>query len=210
MTESKEEQEKRKIRELEGKNITHYSVLLQAWIQTKMERDKTLVTLSAAGIGLLVTILTTTGVLKEWEILLYLGAFIGFLVTIWTSIKIYELNSQHIENELKQDSAKLIELEKYDRRSIRFFIFGAICACIIGIVAASNQFFIIKEDEMTKTKETAVRPKGDFVEKSLNGLEGLRPEATQSGADNTQSQQTGNSSGSDSSSGNTSGSDPKK
>lgn len=210
MTESKEEHEKRKIRELEGKNVAHYSVLLQAWIQTKMERDKTLVTLSAAGIGLLVTILTTTGVLKEWEILLYLGAFIGFLVTIWTSIKIYELNSQHIENELRQDSAKLIELEKYDRRSIRFFIFGAICACFIGIVAASNQFFIIKEDEMAKTKETAARPKGDLVEKSLNGLQGLRPEATQSGADNTQSQQTGNSSGSDSSSGNTSGSDPKK
>jgi len=42
MPESKEEAEKRVLRELEGKNIAHYSVLLSSWIQTKMERDKTL------------------------------------------------------------------------------------------------------------------------------------------------------------------------
>lgn len=210
MAESKEEQEKRYIRELEGKNVAHYSVLLQAWIQTKMERDKTLVTLSAAGIGLLITILITAGVTNGWEIILYLGSFIGFLVTIWTSIKIYELNSKHIENELRYDSVKAIELEKYDRRSIRFFIFGAICACSIGIVAASNQLFIIKEKKMANTKETKVMPKGDLVEESLNGLQGLRPEATQPGRGNTQSQQTGDSSGSNSDSGNTSSNDSKK
>ena len=59
MAESDEDMKARKLRELEGKNIAFYSTLLSAWIQTKMERDKTLVTLSAAAIGLLVTILTT-------------------------------------------------------------------------------------------------------------------------------------------------------
>lgn len=60
-------------RELEGKNIAYYSVLVNAWIQTRMERDKTLVTLSAAAVGLLVTLLTTVGINKEWIILLYLA-----------------------------------------------------------------------------------------------------------------------------------------
>ena len=79
MPESKEESEKRVLRELEGKNIAHYSVLLGAWIQTKMERDKTLVTLSAAAIGLLVTIFTTVGVKSIWEIPIFAVAVISFL-----------------------------------------------------------------------------------------------------------------------------------
>ena len=61
MAESSDEKEKRMLRELEGKNIAHYSTLLAAWIQTKMEIDKTLVTLSTAAIALLVTILTAVG-----------------------------------------------------------------------------------------------------------------------------------------------------
>lgn len=59
--ESEDENRNRILKEPEGKNIAHYSVLLDAWIQTRTERDKTLVTLSAAGVGLLVTILTTAG-----------------------------------------------------------------------------------------------------------------------------------------------------
>ncbi|MDA8663964.1 hypothetical protein N9L66_03280 [Porticoccaceae bacterium] len=62
MPETDEEREARVLRELEGKNVAYYSTMLSAWIETKMERDKTLVTLSAAGIGLLVTILTVIGV----------------------------------------------------------------------------------------------------------------------------------------------------
>lgn len=46
------------------KDVAYYSALVSAWIQTKMERDKTLASLSAGGIGLLVTILSTVGVQK--------------------------------------------------------------------------------------------------------------------------------------------------
>lgn len=82
MSESIKDAEKRALRELEGKNIAHYSILLSTWIETKMERDKTLVTLSAAAIGLLVTILTTVGVKSLWEIPLFAFAVTSFLATI--------------------------------------------------------------------------------------------------------------------------------
>ena len=208
MTESKEDQEKRHLRELEGKNIEHYSVLLQAWIQTKMERDKTLVTLSAAGTGLLVTILTTAGVRRIWEVLLYLGSFAGFLTTIWTSLTIYQLNSKHVETELKQSKWPDLKLEKYDKRSTRAFILGAICACLIGVVAATNQVSSKMGVNMTKKKETASQVIRD--KKSLDGLSGLRPESTQSENSNSQTQQSSNSSNSDTSSGSNASNDSKK
>ncbi len=70
MPELKDDREKRKLRELEGKNIAHFSVMLSAWVQTKMERDKTLVTLSSAAIGLLITLITTVGVNDWYELVI--------------------------------------------------------------------------------------------------------------------------------------------
>jgi hypothetical protein len=71
MPESDDEREKRLLRELKAKNVAHYSVMLDAWIQTRMALDKSLITLSAGGVGVLVTLLTTVGVARPWQIYLY-------------------------------------------------------------------------------------------------------------------------------------------
>lgn len=177
MAETEDERSKRVLRELEGKNIAHYSTLLSAWIQTKMERDKTLVTLSSAGIALLVTILTTAGVSSLYLLILFLGAFIGFGLCIWTSLQIYQLNSTHLENELRSVNTDL-KLEKYDKRSLRSFLAGVICICIIGLFSAyvtfNNQESPSMNDKETNTVDTST-----IVEKSLDGISNLKPENTQ-------------------------------
>lgn len=180
MPESTEEAEKRALRELEGKNIAHYSVLLGAWIQTKMERDKTLVTLSAAAIGLLVTILSTVGVKSIWEVPLFAVAVISFLVTIWSSLVIYQLNSQHLEDAISGSSEKDPRLEKYDKRSIRAFIVGAISALIIGILSASFQILKPEESAMTDQGSRKGFSKRDkqIRKESVNGVTNLNPNAT--------------------------------
>jgi len=66
MAESSDDREKRVLRELEGKNIAHYAAILNAWIRTKMERDKVLITLSAGGVGLLITLFSTAGI-GHWK-----------------------------------------------------------------------------------------------------------------------------------------------
>ncbi|MCP4974845.1 MAG: hypothetical protein GY931_01670 [Maribacter sp.] len=179
MPESKEEAEKRNLRELEGKNVAHYSVLLGAWIQTKMERDKTLVTLSAAAIGLLVTILTTVGVKSYWEIPFFCVAVISFLITIWSSLVIYQLNSQHLEDAIRGSSEKDPRLEKYDKRSIRAFIVGSTSALIIGVLSANIQ--LTKPEEKTMAdKENTSQSTGNktTLKESINGVTNLNPNAT--------------------------------
>ena len=136
MAESKEVREKRLLKELEGKNIAQYSVLLSAWIQTRMQRDKTLVTLSSAGVALLVTLLTTVGLSEHWIIYLYGGAFIGFGLTIWFSLQIYQRNSKHIEDSIKGLSKEDPILEKYDKLSMLAFYGGAIFTISIGIISS--------------------------------------------------------------------------
>ncbi|HFD32919.1 MAG TPA: hypothetical protein ENJ28_09480 [Gammaproteobacteria bacterium] len=178
MTESKEEAEKRALRELEGKNIAHYSILLGAWIQTKMERDKTLVTLSAAAIGLLVTILTTVGVNSIWEIPIFAVAVISFLTTIWSSLVIYQLNSQHLEDAIRGSSERDPRLEKYDKRSIRAFIIGSFTALIIGILSASVQLAKSEENTMAEKEDSSKITGSKTIKESVNGITNLNPNAT--------------------------------
>ena len=90
MSDTEQQPQDRESRQLEGKNIAHYQTLLSAWIGTKMERDKTIVTLYAAAIGLLVTLLTTLGAKSYLEIAFYVGGFLGFATAIWSSLVIYE------------------------------------------------------------------------------------------------------------------------
>lgn len=207
MPESSQEAEKRALRELEGKNIAHYSVLLSAWIETKMERDKTLVTLSAAAIGLLVTILTTVGAKHFWEIPLFAFAVISFLVTIWSSLTIYQLNSEHLEEAIRGSSVKDPRLEKYDKRSVGAFIIGSIAALLIGVSSASCELINLKVNKMTNQqklssnseKRTISRDSIDGVtklnpsleKKSFDGITNLKPQAVQQTTQNISTTQNG-------------------
>ena len=153
MPESDADRAKRELRELEGKNIAFYSTLLSAWIQTKMERDKTLITLSSAAIALLVTILTTVGISQSCTLILYAAAFIGFGLCIGTSLNIYQLNSLHLEKELGSENSD-IKLEKYDKLSYLSFLCGVFFLCSIGIYSAYQTFNLTEKTKMESKIKT--------------------------------------------------------
>ncbi len=73
----------------DAKDVAFYSAVVSAWVETKMERDRTIVTLSAGAIGLLVTLLTTVGVKAPFTLWLYAGALVGFGVAAICTIVIF-------------------------------------------------------------------------------------------------------------------------
>lgn len=145
MSDTPEEAQKRSLKEeleeeLEGKNIAYYSGLLAAWTQTRMEKDKALITLSAFAIGLLVTLLRTAGARDIWELVLFAVAVGSFLITILSVLKIYQLNSEYLEEAIRGSSQKDPRLGKYDKLSSRSFITGLISVILIAVVSAIYQF----------------------------------------------------------------------
>ena len=101
MPESAESREKRKLKELEGKNVANYQVLLSALVQTSTDRNKAIITLSALSIGLLITILTTIGINGWFQLIFVVLALIFFIAAIILSLRIYELNADHLVYALK-------------------------------------------------------------------------------------------------------------
>jgi len=118
------------------KEVAYYAALVNAWIQTKMDRDKLLVTLSSGGIGLLVTLLSAVKIKHYWELLLYAAAVICFLVTIMACMFIFKRNSSHIEDVLCKNATQDYVLSRLDRISSYFFILGIVFSLAIGFIAA--------------------------------------------------------------------------
>ena len=101
----------------EGKEISYYSNLVQAWISTKMEKDKSLLALSAGGIGLLVTLLTTSSLKENWIIFLYISAIVSFIIVLISTIIIFDKNAELLKNEIKDDREhKADQQARHDRK----------------------------------------------------------------------------------------------
>ena len=174
----KQEEQERKLRELEGKNIAHYSVLLTAFIQTKMDRDKMLVTLSSAGIGLLIAVLTAVGVTYVWEVALYAVALLAFGITIVSLIRVFDLNSKFIEDQLRgSNSGTKIKLKRLDHLSLICFAVALLSIVILG--SASGIMNLIETGDNGMTNEQSLpdaNQEKQREQKSLDGLERLKPE----------------------------------
>lgn len=123
----------------QAKDVAFYSAAVQAWIDSRMERDRTLLTLATAGIGLLVTLLTTVGVTQICQFWLYAIAAAGFIATIAICIYVYGANARHIESLLNRASTVATEkraLKQLDTISLCAFLLAAIAFIGIGITSA--------------------------------------------------------------------------
>lgn len=179
----------------EQKEIAYYSSLLNAWVTTKMERDKVILTLSSGGIALLVTLLSTVGVYNCLELILYVLAFISFSVAIFIVIKILDDNSKYIEDIIITKKVVEPKLERLDKITMISFIVGVILSILIGVLSANNKLNehigdIKMSDKENKSENTEHSPKQPLnesfnnlgkldapkiLEKSLNNLGTLSP-----------------------------------
>lgn len=157
------------------KEVAYYSALVNAWINTKMERDKTLLILSSGGIGILVTLLSTIGAVNCFGIVFYVLAFISFLVTMIILVTIFDKNSKHIEEAIKGKKDSDPKLDLLDKISLWSFILGALFSIVVGINSA---IYIQKNkkgvEEMAKSNPIQT-VKGKEFSKSLSGIGGISP-----------------------------------
>lgn len=172
--------------EIEGqKNIEYYAASVAAWYESSLEHDKSLLTLSAGGIGLLITLLTTVGLDTAEALVLYAGAIISFVVSIISVLGVFRENKRYIEDVLagKNQTTDPI-LSKLDGTAIWSFAIGVVFTAVIGISAAIHSYTpkeITMANETKKTTET---------KESVNCAENARLETcSHNGAKKLQSQQ---------------------
>lgn len=110
----------------------YYSACLNAWIQTRMEKDKTLLSLAAGGIGLNVTLIAWA---DQWGVGALFGVCAGvlFLLSIRGLLRILGMNADHLECVIKESPSEHAKpLERLDRRVDCLFL----AACLITLLSA--------------------------------------------------------------------------
>lgn len=78
------------------KEVAFYGAVVNAWISTRMEFDKSLMAVSLAGIGLIVTLLTTAGVPSALALGIFAAAVLALSVTVGLSLSILHRNGDFL------------------------------------------------------------------------------------------------------------------
>lgn len=171
------------------KEVEYYASSVNAWFNTSLEHDKSILTLAAGGIGLLITLLTTIGLSSAEALVLYIGAITSFLVALISVLVVFRHNRTYIEQVL---TGKVVGndpvLAKADSIALWAFGVGVVFTAVIGIATAIHSY-TSKEKTMSNepTKSTQSVP----LRESFNGAPNLQPAIEQrsfNGASNLQPQ----------------------
>ena len=175
------------------KDIAFYSATVNAWYTTKFEKDKHLLSLSTAGVALLVTLATTVGALTLCTVAMYFLAVFSFLVCILTVLSIFSRNADHLQRLIKEDEKKDPVLGLLDKSASTSFVFGIIFTLLVGLFSGI-QNFKGQEAGMDKDSENTSTVR---EEKSVNGAADMRPSKPNSQSTNNGQNSQSNNSNSD-------------
>lgn len=154
----------------EPKDVEFYAANLNAWFNTRFELDKSLLTLSAGAIGLLITLISTVGAKSIESLILYFLSLVCFILCLGALLLIFRGNAKHLEEVVNNQATNDPFLKILDRAAALSFMLGVIFASIIGISTAINTY-IEKEHVMSDKKNIPGTPAFD----SVNGIANIRP-----------------------------------
>lgn len=151
--------------------------MLSAWLNTKLERDKQLLTLSTSAIGLLVTLLRTVGVANWLQVGFFGTALIAFLFSVISILGILGKNATYIEEMLNGSETEDRQLAFLDRSATVSFIIGMIMVVIIGMYSATISLSE-KGTNMNQDNSGNIDHRESVIinADSWNGAHKLRPE----------------------------------
>jgi hypothetical protein len=134
-----DEAEKKEAEFIEKKELEFYKACISAWYASAFERDKSLLTLSAGGIGLLMTLVRTSGISSIESLMLHIGAIISFLICLICTLTTFEKNKSHIE-QIVNDKNPDDSLKLLDKVAHWSFGIAIIFSTVIGISSAINSY----------------------------------------------------------------------
>jgi hypothetical protein len=115
------------------KKSAYYTALYDAVMTTILEGDKSILTVSAGGVGLLVTLLALYQVKTPTDIIVYMIALGFFVISIVASIFIFKRNNVVLMNMLQGGAQKDTILAILDYLNISCCILGILTTIYIGL-----------------------------------------------------------------------------
>ncbi len=154
-----------------AKEVEYFAAIANAWVNTRIEHDKSLLTLSAGGVGLLITLLSTVGI-KTTDIFIFFAlAIISFVICLGAVLWIYKRNATHLEDVIKDDAKSDSLLSILDNVALGTFFIGVLSSSIAGFLIAAHSFTEKEKYMSSDNKQVTSRVVAD----SVNGIAQINP-----------------------------------
>ena len=169
--------------------MAFYSASVNAYYTTKFEYDKSLSSLSAGGVGLLFTLLTTVGVNSTASLVLYMAAMVCLLTCIVSVLVIFNENAKLIVNMVSSENFNNSKINFLDKLSKYSFGLAAVFIVLISASVAIDSLIIKKEQVKMRVNIKGINDSVYGVQllkpnqnqhteqKSISGVEALKPAA---------------------------------
>lgn len=151
-------------------NATIVELALEGWLQSRMELDRSLLQLAGAGIGLIVTLLTTVGVNSRVQWIAAGGCVATFVAVIVLTLLIFRQNANYCMRVAKGATDDDLWLVWMDRGAMIFFIAGLAFAIALGVTINGGQH--VPQEHVMKENRSSAAPEQKEI-RSLNGLGSL-------------------------------------
>lgn len=155
-----------------SKEVEFYSQSVAGWLNSALERDKSLLTLSSAGIGVLVSMMQTA-IDSVCSLLLYVTAVIAFMISLISVLMIFTRNKKHILDVLNGQPDGDDFLNILDSTANFSFFIAMLLSAMLGISSAVTTY-LDKGNTMANenpNKSTQLLMAND----SVNGLGNVKP-----------------------------------
>jgi len=133
------------------KQIAAHGAMAGAWIDTRMEFDRSLLALSAGGLGLLSALLRQPAGLLD--LTFFVIGVIAFGITLAAMLTTFALNSRAIEDALDGGTGEVPAIKKIGRAAVITFGFGAVATISLAVAAATGR----RDDMDRKAKISTTR-----------------------------------------------------
>lgn len=136
MPETEEQRQQRMLDELKGKNVAHYSVMLAAYINARIDANKAIFVFSSSGIGLLIAIADKLQSLGTCIKLIYAGALVAFFVAVCSTVLVHIHNASSIESYIRGKNEKSMDFKLSTSKYVNYasFAIGLALSLVFTIV----------------------------------------------------------------------------
>lgn len=122
----------------DDKELAWYSAAIEAWLNTRFEFDKSILTLSSAAIGLLVTFVPDGAKTIEF-VVVYVLALVCFLVSIFGVLAILKRNADALHAMITKNQQRDVLLGALDWIVAITFVFGVVLTSFLGFSMTANK-----------------------------------------------------------------------
>lgn len=164
-----------------AKEDLYYAAVVAGWLNSRLERDKSLLTLSAGGVGLVATLMTTVGPQSLVTLMLYALAALAFATSLFCIIRILDRNADHLKHIVAGTADRDAGLARLDRVSFWAFVAGAALLGAIGVFAGIDKLGSQTGAQMSKAAPpTKITTDGTPTHRqSYDGIGDMRPPVAQ-------------------------------